>query len=159
MTTKGAYYEKSLYPHLWMTLGLFSTSCLNRSFSQLFSLNWLNDAPPLTSFVKDVKGYVVDVFTVRLRLGSGSLGGRLGRRPSWLCESTIRLFVFGEFCPVEFAEFPGFNPRNLSDFRGGGGKIRQTLCVLNLAKILLKYLFLFLYRRRRKIYKRCFCLS
>jgi len=36
----------------------------------------------------------------------------------------------------------------------GGGKIRQTPCVLSLAKIINKKI-LFILRRRRKIYKRC----
>jgi len=45
----------------------------------------------------------------------------------------------------------------------GGGKIRQTLCVLFLAKILLNYSFYFILAAAacppsaEKIYKRCFC--
>ena len=43
------FTQKNLHPYLRMTLGLFSTSWLNRSFSQLFSLNWLNNAPPASA--------------------------------------------------------------------------------------------------------------
>jgi len=118
-----------------MTLGLFFTSWLNRSFSQRFRLNWLNNAPPASaSWTSAPAGYVGGVGTVRPALGRGSLGGRLGRRPSWLCNSTIRLFVQWRVCrcpnpPLHFS-------------------------VLNLAKILLNNSFYFI-RRRQKIYKRC----
>jgi len=46
---------------------LFFTSWLNRSFSQLFSLNWLNDAPPAGA------GLVGGVCTVQPRCRSASL--------------------------------------------------------------------------------------
>jgi len=102
-----------------MTLGLFFTSWLNRSFSQRFRLNWLNNAPPASaSWTSAPAGYVGGVGTVRPALGRGSLGGRLGRRPSWLCNSTIRLLRVWRIL--------------------GGGKMRQTLCVLSLAKIINK---------------------
>jgi hypothetical protein len=72
--------------------------------------------------------------TVRLRWGSGSLVGRLGRRPWWLCFE----YASASSCLAHF----------------GGGKIRQTPCVLSLAKIINKKV-LFILRRRQKIYKRC----
>jgi len=64
-------------------------------------------------------GLFVGVSAARPRWGSSSLGGRLGRRPSWLCGSTIRLF------------FPLIGSRE---------PIRH-ICVLSLAKT-----FLILYR-------------
>jgi hypothetical protein len=62
---------------------------------------------------------------------------RLGRRACWLGrQHLIRLFVFAAFWV--------------------GAKCGKHFSVLNLAKILLNNSFI-LYRRRRKIYKRCFC--
>jgi len=83
------------------------------------------------------------VGTVRLRWGSGSLVGRLGRRP---CGYARVCFGFRVWRIL------------------GGGKIRQTLCVRNLAKILLKIDFILFGGgektcpdRSRRIYKRYFC--
>jgi len=65
----------------------------------------------------DVKGCVGGVGTVRLRWGSGSFGGCLAGGLRGYAKVSIRLRVW----------------RIL-----GGGKIRQTLCVLFLAEILNK---------------------
>ena len=71
---------------------------------------------------------------VRLRWGSGSLVGRLGRRPCCLCKG----YASASSCLAHF----------------GGGKMRQTPCVLFLAKIVNRKV-LFILRRRPKIFKRC----
>jgi len=63
------------------------------------------------------------VGTVRLRWGSGSLVGRLGRRPWWLCESMLRLLRVWRIL--------------------GAAKHAKHLCVLFLAKIINKKSFLY----------------